>query len=137
MSDDYKVGYRKPPKHSRFKPGQSGNPRGRPRESKNLATLVDQVLHQRVTVREGGKSRRMTKWELIIHSLVNKAIRGDARAAQAAFALARQMGQFDKPNENQPQGGVLLLPAPRSAEEWEKAVAEQQRPYRARLFLIY
>ena len=49
---DYQVGYGKPPRHTRFKRGQSGNPRGRPREAKNLPTLLTEALNERVIVAE-------------------------------------------------------------------------------------
>ena len=57
MSEDrnYEVGYGKPPKHTRFKPGQSGNPKGRKPGSKNVMTLLEQTLFDTVKVRENGK----------------------------------------------------------------------------------
>ncbi len=83
QSDDgYEVGYGKPPTHTRFKPGQSGNPRGRPRGSKNLATIFDRELSATVAVTEGGKRRKLSKRQVIVKRLIQKAIEGDHRATQ-------------------------------------------------------
>jgi hypothetical protein len=74
---DYPVGYGKPPPHTRFKKGESGNPTGRPKGSKNLTTLLDKELKQRVVVTENGRRRSITKQEALVKHLVNKAVSGD------------------------------------------------------------
>jgi Family of unknown function (DUF5681) len=74
---DYQVGYGKPPQHTRFKRGESGNPTGRPKGSKNLTTLLEKELKQRVVVTENGRRRRITKQEAMVKHLVNKAVSGD------------------------------------------------------------
>jgi hypothetical protein len=58
---DYEVGYGKPPRHTRFKPGRSGNPRGRPSGSKNLSTLLNEALNEPVIVAENGGQRKISK----------------------------------------------------------------------------
>ena len=77
---NYQVGYGKPPLHTRFRKGHSGNPNGRPRGSKSFATLVNQALEQPVVLRKNG--RTMTKRELLAEQLVNKAASGDYRATR-------------------------------------------------------
>lgn len=79
-SDDYKVGYAKPPKQTRFRPGQTGNPKGRPKGSKNLKTLVEQELRQMVAIRENGSRSTVTKRKAIAKQLVKKAAEGQDRA---------------------------------------------------------
>src|SRR5215469_5153687 len=61
---DYEVGYGKPPRSSRFKKGQSGNPRGRPSGSKNLSTLLSEALNEPVIVTENGR-RRLARRQIL------------------------------------------------------------------------
>lgn len=70
----YDVGYKKPPKEHRFKPGNNANPRGRPKGVKNLSTLVQEALNEKVTVQERGRSRKMTKGGVGITRSVNKFV---------------------------------------------------------------
>jgi len=79
---DYEVGYGKPPRHTRFKKGQSGNPRGRPSGSKNLSTLMSEALNELVVVAENGGRRKITKRQAIITQLVNRSAKGDWRAVK-------------------------------------------------------
>src|SRR5262245_66067928 len=83
----YKIGYGKPPKHTQFKKGKSGNPRGRPRGSLNLSTDLAGELSEQITLREGGRSRRVSKQRALIKSLLAKALQGDVRATTAVLAL--------------------------------------------------
>ena len=78
--EGYAVGYGKPPSHSRFKPGASGNPNGRPKGSLNLITVLQKALHEMVTINENGKRKRITKLEATMKQLTNKAATGDMRA---------------------------------------------------------
>ena len=82
VKGDYEVGYGKPPRHTRFKKGQSGNPRGRPSGSKNLTTLLGEVLNELVVVAESGGRRKITKRRAIIMQLVNQAAKADWRATK-------------------------------------------------------
>jgi uncharacterized protein DUF5681 len=84
---DYKVGYGKPPRPTRFKRGRSGNPKGRPKDSRKLATDLAAELGERITVREEGRSRRITKQRALIKSLMAKALQGDVRANATMLAL--------------------------------------------------
>ena len=81
MSRDYGVGYGKPPRHTRFRKGASGNPRGRPKHTKNLKTDLVEELRELILVREGNRERHISKQRAMLKSLTAKAIKGDARAA--------------------------------------------------------
>src|SRR5271154_925175 len=84
---DYEVGDRHPPKHSRFKPGQSGNPKGRPKGSVNLRTRITQQLRQPVTVTRNGRPVKMRKVDLIALQIVDSAAKGNLQAVQLAVRL--------------------------------------------------
>ncbi len=86
---DRGIGRGKPPAYTRFKPGQSGNLRGRPKGSKNMATLLEAELNQRVTITENGRRVTVTKRELVMKQAVNKAAAGDARML---ILLGKQSG---------------------------------------------
>ena len=75
----YNVGYGKPPKSGQFKPGKSGNSKGRPKGSRKLATDLATELNEQITVREDGRSRRVSKQRALIKSLMAKALQGDVR----------------------------------------------------------
>jgi Family of unknown function (DUF5681) len=84
---DYEVGYGKPPRHTRFSKGQSGNPRGRPRGAKNLKTLLHEVLSERITATTNGRRRKITKGAAIVTQLVNRAATGDLPAIKTLFSM--------------------------------------------------
>src|SRR6266853_3537389 len=88
---DYEVGYGKPPCHTRFVKGQSGNPRGRPPGAKNLRTLLGEALNETVIVTENGGRRKVTKRQAIITQLVNRSATADLRAIKILLDLVRDI----------------------------------------------
>ena len=99
---DYEVGYRKPPRSTRFKKGQSGNPRGRPSGSKNLSTLLSEALNEPVTVTENGRRRKVSKREAIIKQLVNQSANGDWRAVKMLLEILRDIEGQTEPAADEP-----------------------------------
>lgn len=87
MADDA-IGYRKPPRHSRFKAGQSGNPLGRPKGTLSFLTVFQKTLRERVVINENGRRKTITKLEAAVKQLVNKAASGDMNAFRTLSNLA-------------------------------------------------
>ena len=100
QSDDKQnsaVGYRRPPVNRQFKPGQSGNPRGRPKGSKNFPTMFAEAMSRPVTVRDKkGKIRTLSKQELMVEVMVNKALAGDPKAFAMVVQFADKFEVFKK-----------------------------------------
>lgn len=85
---DYEVGYRKPPGHTRFKKGQSGNPKGRRKGTQNLATDLAEELGERIRVREGDRELSVSKQRAMVKTLVSRALKGDPRSISVLIGLA-------------------------------------------------
>lgn len=89
---NYEIGYGKPPEHTRFAPGQSGNPKGRPRGSRNLSTVVGELARQTMTITEGGRPRRVPRYTALNLILWGKALKGDHKAFMAIHQSMRDAG---------------------------------------------
>src|ERR1700737_5026380 len=87
----WEVGYGKPPRHTRFGLGRSGNPRGRPGGSKNLSTLLSEALKEPVIVVENGRRRKIAKRQAIITQLVNRSAKADLKAIQILLTMLRDI----------------------------------------------
>lgn len=88
---EYEVGYGKPPRATQFKPGQSGNRKGRPKESQNFLTVLKNELNSQVVLTESGRRKQVRKQVVIVKQLVNKAAGGDLKAASLVMAEVRGM----------------------------------------------
>src|SRR3954451_10174463 len=93
---NYAVGFCRPPLHTRFQPGVSGNPSGRAKGSQNFKTLLDRILKEEIPLIDGDRSRKVSKAEAITRRLVIGARKGDSRSLLALFRLAEQTGQFEE-----------------------------------------
>jgi len=87
----YKVGYGKPPEKNQFKPGQSGNTKGRPAGSKNLKTELEEELLEKIAIKEGGTQKNVSKQRAMIKALMAKAVQGDARAANTLINMSLKL----------------------------------------------
>jgi hypothetical protein len=91
--NDYAVGYGKPPHHTRFQKGHSGNPKGRKKGPRSLNEVITAALDQKVVVNQNGRRRTITKLEAALTQISNKAAQGDATATKLILNLARQSDQ--------------------------------------------
>lgn len=92
------VGYGKPPKKDQYKPGQSGNPNGRPKGSVNLPKAISKHAAKKVVVLENGVKKKMAKLDVVISAMFNKASKGDVAAARLLTTLilaAKQLSGED------------------------------------------
>jgi hypothetical protein len=102
-NDDYEVGYGKPPKHTRFKSGQSGNPRGRPKGQLSLEAALNRALSETMEVIDkNGRRRKLSKLDVAITGLVNRSVKGDAKATQQLLALSPLVGLAPPTSANAP-----------------------------------
>ncbi len=95
----YAIGRGRPPLHSRFKPGQCGNPKGRRKGARNKRTVVEQALNKQIKVREDGRTRSLSKFEALVLTMVNKALQGDVKTQIALFGLLRSFGMIGEEPE--------------------------------------
>ena len=89
------VGYGRPPVAKQFKPGQSGNPRGRKKGVKNVATIFNNALYRPVKIRIAGRARTLPKIEAIVEVMLSKALAGDIAAVSKILELAHKLGGFE------------------------------------------
>ena len=94
-----KVGPGNPPRHTRFKPGQSGNPKGRPKGSKNFATILQQQLRKMVTITVDGKPKRLAVQEVIARRLANDNMKGTIKALELLIKLTSAKTDTDAGND--------------------------------------
>jgi hypothetical protein len=116
-NEDEAVGYGRPPRHSRWKKGQSGNAAGRPKGSRGVSAIIAAALAEKVVVTENGRRRSISKLEVAVKQLANKAATGDRHSIKLILDLlhgaeerdeARLAGAAIAPNQLQASDKVLL-----------------------------
>ena len=114
---DYEVGYGKPPKRTRYKPGQSGNPKGRPKGSKSRRAVIDEILDTKVVVTIGGKRRKVTKWHLIVETGVTEALVSKNFKLLEMLGVFKEAQKVEQPFEYPPTFTLALDDHP-PANDW-------------------
>jgi hypothetical protein len=85
----YRVGYGRPPLETRFKPNQSGNPKGRPRRPQSLHAVVEEVLEEKVEIRVGDRILRMSNRHALVRTAFRRALNGDPKLLRTVALLMR------------------------------------------------
>jgi len=128
---DYEVGYGKPPAHTRFRKGQSGNPSGKPKRVLSEDEILLRELASKVPVTEGGKQRRMSKLEVMLKQQVNLAMKGDPKAVRNVIDAYRKAIQ-NQARINDDQGEqpmIVTLVFPEEELRRQQMLEEQSRDW--------
>jgi Family of unknown function (DUF5681) len=104
-ASDYVVGYRRPPKATQFMAGKSGNPKGRPKGSRSVGAVLQDIIRQKIAVTDYGKTRRIPALEVMLRRLVNDAMRSDPRAVKLLLSL---VDRYAESPETTPRLGEML-----------------------------
>ncbi len=123
-SGDYEIGYGKPPKEHRFKPGRSGNIGGRPKVKKSGATDISELLNEPVKVTTGGKARAMGPFEAGLRKIAKKAIDGHLPSILKFIRICEEYGVL-VPLPAATGGGVIIAPKGVDFHEWFESVTEE------------
>ena len=126
-SDNYDVGYGKPPKHSRFNKNQSGNPYGRHKKSKNLKTIYDKVLFESIPISSAGTTSNVPVLEAIVRLQSVKALNGDQRAANTLLKEAATHFP-DLAPEKRPKLELILRRKPTECSKCSKDSTKSKDP---------
>lgn len=125
---EYEVGYGKPPKETRFKRGQSGNPNGRPKGAKTgppdhdrLAAILLEEAYREVPLREGEREIRVPMVVAVVRALLVKGARGTARSAQVALEMVRAVEDRKRQEHNEFLETVINYKT-----EWEAEIADRK-----------
>ncbi|MEP2987908.1 MAG: DUF5681 domain-containing protein [Parasphingorhabdus sp.] len=129
MSDDYDVGKNKPPKHTRFKPGKSGNPKGRPKKHKQEPVHdPSAILAEPVTVKTNGKTKKMSALEAGLLKKTHEALKTTStRKLLNAIEMFDQAGLVKRPNVNK-HCPVLSIPRRWNPEEFMEKFQKEGPP---------
>ena len=112
---------------SRFKPGTSGNAKGRPKGRKNLKTLIRQAMTAKISVQEGSSARRVSKIEGVVLRQLQSALKGNDRAAMAIVKMAMQMGFLEEADSNPAEAAEL---SPADEQILQELLSRHQGPKR-------
>lgn len=107
---DYEVGYKRPPKATQFKKGQSGCPQGRPKLAKAFKTDLQEELEEIITVNEAGKSKSTTKQRALIKRLTTSALSGNVQSIKTLIGLiATMLPQTEEPTEDLSSEDIKII----------------------------
>jgi hypothetical protein len=124
---DYEIGYGKPPKHSQWKKGQSGNPSGKRKREEGMAEVLKRIVEEEIVVSQNGTQTVMPQLEAILRALLSKASKGDVRA----FKFVKDVLGSEATSEGAPpqQGADPAdLETLQTHADWVRLLEEAKRP---------
>ena len=121
---DYEVGHGRPPKETRWKKGQSGNPKGRPKADRKGLLDISDILTRPVEVIEKGRVKRIPPYEAMMKKTAEKALKGDVRAMIKFIKACEHHGLIHTPAPVT-GGGVIVAPDGSDFQEWFEEVTEE------------
>jgi hypothetical protein len=116
---DYEVGFKRPPEHTRFKKGESGNQKGRPKGTKNLKTDLHEELNEWITIKEGERTKKISKQRAFLKTVLSKAMKGDGRAGATLVTILSRTTDLSATDANP------ATPISEQEEELLKALAKR------------
>jgi hypothetical protein len=126
---DYEIGRDKPPRSTQFKPGQSGNPGGRKKGSRNLKTIVKAILESEIVLTENGRPRKVPVLEALILRQVQEGLRGQLRAIESLIdRYERHAGQEVEQAEELPEEDLALLERAIRSSRNRQPTRQEQAP---------
>src|SRR5215213_10770650 len=126
---DYAVGQGRPPSHSRFKPGQSGNPGGRKKGSRNMKSVLEDILLEEIEMTENGRKRTVSMLEALLKRAVQQGLRGDLRAIKDLLdRYERHVGSEPEIEEELPEDDTAILQRFMALRERATAARAKSQP---------
>lgn len=114
---DYEVGHGRPPKETRWKKGQSGNPKGRPKSKKTGPVDISAFLDEPVTARIQGRTRKMHSFEAMVWQMAQRALMGNLTSIISFIELCEEYDLIHTP-EPEYGGGVVTVPRGMTVDEF-------------------
>ncbi len=113
----YEVGYGRPPTHTRFRPGRSGNPKGRPKGAKNETTILHEIMNRPIEIRESGRARKISVLAAILLKFAENALKGDPRSATFLLNRYGSVKDTDETPESSQEDKEILAAFVKSVED--------------------
>jgi Family of unknown function (DUF5681) len=108
-SETASVGYKRPPRKTQFKPGKSGNPRGRPKRKVDMSSALNQAFNDKIVVTGLGKT--LTGMEAFVQSIVDRVLQGESKAIPELVRLFTKTKLFKPVPDPTRLTGVVVMPA--------------------------
>ena len=128
---DYTIGFARPPKHTKFRPGNAAAKRRKGKKPETSLDIFKRVIREEITIRAGEESLRMTLGDAVLYANHQKALLGDARAQANMVKFDEVTRLMQNPSEDAPRAGILALPEPFDTDEefiaWVRNKEEENR----------